>query len=129
MRGTIQHMKQKLLIAVGAFAVGIVSAGGQSRTLMEGSQPYTPTRLEWLELQLNSVFRIPVTESLYGLDFAAIPSEDVIEIHILFDPSVDRRIINLEMEQAKRLVATLSRSRGWDSWLKVKELVEMKSVK
>lgn len=122
-------MKQKLLIAVGAFAVGIVSAGGQSRTLMEGSQPYTPTRLEWLELQLNSVFRIPVTESLYGLDFAAIPSEDVIEIHILFDPSVDRRIINLEMEQAKRLVATLSRSRGWDSWLKVKELVEMKSVK
>jgi hypothetical protein len=92
----------------------------------EGSKPFTPTRLEWLAVELNANFRVDSSPaSLYTVGYIPVPNEDAIAIDIVYDPSVDRRIINTAADQARKGVAILSKRRGWESWLKIKEQIEM----
>jgi hypothetical protein len=98
---------------------------------LEGSKPYTPTRLEWLAVELNSEMRKEPTElSEYLITFAPLPKEDAILIIVRYLPSVDRipesrQRMNLTLDTARKVIAIKAIGRGWSSWLKVKERIEL----
>jgi len=92
----------------------------------EGEKPYTPTRLEWLAVHLNAGLRVPLSQSSgYSLDFVALPHQNTILIYVTYLPSADRRLIKLSVTSARKMISIDAKARGWSSWLKVEERVEM----
>jgi hypothetical protein len=109
--------------------VGAIAATGQGYQA-EGDKPYTPTRREWIALELNATLHQSMSlEEKFSLEF--VPpryEEDTIVIFVWYLPTVDRQIMNLRIEAAKQSIAIEAKARGW-SWLKVREQVEMKELK
>jgi len=74
--------------------------------------------------------RVDLTmDSGYMLDFIPIENEDTIIIRVIYIPSVNREVMNMSVDTARRVISEESNSRGWSSWLKVKEQIEMKELK
>lgn len=103
------------------------SAGvAQNRPVIrEGDQPYVPTRLEWLAVELNAEQRVDLPNNAFLLSFVALGTQDTILIYVMYLPSVDRRIMNASIEMARKTIASRAEGSGWSSWLKIKERVEM----
>jgi tRNA threonylcarbamoyladenosine modification (KEOPS) complex Pcc1 subunit len=132
-------MQKSVVLAVTAF-LGCVGTGafafaqGPSPQL-EGYKPYTPTRLEWLAVELNAQMRRdPTPLSEYAVMFVPLEKEDAILIYVTYLPSVDkvpesRQRMNLTLDMARKVIAMKSNARGWSSWLKVKERVELAEPK
>jgi hypothetical protein len=86
------------ILAVLAFLGGALTTA-QIHSLSEASKPYTPTRLEWLALEMEARSReelsVPNPDTSYfyqqtfSMDFAAIQNEDAILILVRYVPSVD----------------------------------------
>ena len=96
----------------------------------EGMQPYVPTRLEWLALELNATLRVELSiDTGYSMAFLGNSSADTIVIFVRYSPTVNREIMNKSIEQAKKTISMTAESNGWSSWLKVKEDVEMGTLK
>jgi hypothetical protein len=93
--------------------------------------PYTPSRLEWLAVALSARGRVELsTTTGYSIDFVPIENENTILIFVTYVPSiVEREIMNTQIEGARQAIAIESKSRGWSSWLKVREKVEMHELK
>ena len=84
----------------------------------EGGKPYSPTRLEWLTLDLAAHLRVPLSESTgYSMDFAAPPGTDGIVISVRYLPSVNREVMNLNIDSARKIIAFDSKVYGWSRWL------------
>lgn len=89
--------------------------------LTEGQQSYTPTRLQWLAVVLNSTSIIDPTIFQRGLSVEYVPDSKKDTIIMFFEhPDY------LSQEQVDRLIAVLknkvlevAKSFGWDSWIKV----------
>jgi hypothetical protein len=128
-------MRKSVVLAVAAFLVfafgtcAFVFAQGRSPK-SEGSKPYTPTRLEWLAVELNAQMRFVATPlSEYSMIFVPLEKEDAILISVTYLPSVDRipesrQRMNLTLDSAREIISTRSKAKGWSSWLKVRERVE-----
>jgi hypothetical protein len=102
------------------------SAHPEGRPALEGNRPYTPTRLEWIAVELNAELRVDLSESTgYSMQFVPIGNADTIVIWVLYLPSVNREVMNMAIDSAKKIMATRTKSHGWSSWLKVTERVEM----
>jgi hypothetical protein len=98
----------------------------QGRPTLEGNRPYTPTRLEWLAVELNAESRVDLSESTgYMMQFIPIGSANTIMIYVKYLPSVNREVMNMAIDTARKVIAIETKSRGWSSWLKVTERVEM----
>lgn len=91
--------------------------------LTQGQQPYTPTRLQWLAVALNSMSVIGSTIPMFQKGFSVqyVPESEKDTIHIYFEHPKD-----LSREQVDRLSASLKnqvlemiKSEGWDSWVKI----------
>jgi hypothetical protein len=92
----------------------------------QGDKPYTPTRLEWLAADMNARMRVDLTpESGFSMEFIPVAGTDTITIYVVYLPSVVRQVMNTYIDAARRVISIETRSRGWDSWLKVKEQVEL----
>jgi hypothetical protein len=117
-------------LCAGALLLSVCLGIAQNRALRFGSQPYTPTRLEWLAVELNSSLRVELsTDSQYSMDFVPIAKDDAILIAVTYLPGVQREVMNITIESAKKLIDLESKARGWTAWLKVQEHVEMKEIK
>jgi hypothetical protein len=104
-------------------------AMGQKGSIPEGFKPYTPTRIEWLELIFNSKLRTELTvESQYSIDFYAA-SADTMVMAVTYLPNVDRKAMNITLDSARYVVAKEVEGKGWSSWFKLKERIEMGKVK
>ena len=73
-------------------------------------------------------------ESEYAIEFLPLGKEDAILIYVTYLPSVDkvpesRHGMNLAVETARKVISIKSKSRGWSSWLKVKERIELAEPK
>ena len=98
----------------------------QGRPPLEGNRPYTPTRLEWLAVELNAQLRVDLSESTgYMMQFIPVGNADTIMIYVTYLPSVNRDAMNITINNAKEVMAIETRSRGWSSWLKVTERIVM----
>jgi hypothetical protein len=117
-----------VLLSVIVFLVGVIAATGQVHQ-SEGDRPYTPTRREWIALELNANWREDLTKNDFSMQFAAPRyQEDTILIFVNYLPSVNRQIMNGAIEAAKQAIAIEAKGHGW-SWLKVKEQVQMNDLK
>jgi hypothetical protein len=96
----------------------------QDRSRLQGWKPYTPTRLEWLAVDLNASLRIAgiMESSHFDMSFIPLEDEDAILIYVVHLPGVDRKAIRTSVDYAKAVIATKVKTLGW-SWLKVKEKI------
>jgi hypothetical protein len=102
----------------------------QQRTVNEGSKPYTPTRLEWLALEMESGSRVELSEaSGYEMDFVSPRGSNTILIVVGYLPSVNREVMNISIASARKLIEMESTARGWSPWLKIEERVELMKTK
>jgi hypothetical protein len=121
-------MNKTALIAICMmiFVSSIVWAQDQTGKL-EGIKPFTPTRLEWLAVELNASSRV---EELFvnphlTMDFVPMMNSNTIIIYVTYLPNTDRKIINKYIDGARKLISKKAKSYGWSSWLKVKENLKM----
>jgi hypothetical protein len=67
-------------------------------------------------------------ETGFSMQFIPKTGTDTIIIFVTYLPSVDRKVMNIYIETAKKVISINSKSRGWNSWLKVKEQIELGST-
>lgn len=105
----------------------IADASAQKKNAQyEGTKPYTPTRLEWIAVELNSGFRTDLTpESGFSLTFVPLHNQNTILIYVRYLPTVNREIMNSAISTARELIDIKADYYGWRSWLKVREDIKM----
>jgi len=121
---------KKLPCCIGGLVLVVIAicspAWPQTGKPHEGMEPYVPTRIEWLELELSATLRVDLSlDSEYAMDFVGDSARDTIEIVVKYLPTVNREIMNRSIDTAKKIIFRKAESHGWSSWLKVKESVEM----
>ena len=122
--------RRKLFSAVIIVALVITSyqSGGRAHAqakLAPGLEPYTPTRIEWLTMDLEASNRVELSsETGCSLDYATADS-DTVTIFVRHLPTADRRIINMAVDTARKLITSSAKRYGWDGWVRVREDIEM----
>ena len=115
-----------LLIGCGVIVLASVVYAQESVSELEGGKPYTPSRLEWLAVELQAYYRVdPKLDLGFSIDFFPSENEDAILIYVIYFPNVNRQLMNMSINSARKRISMIVKSRGWSSWLKVKEQVEM----
>jgi hypothetical protein len=122
-------LKSKLAIVV-LPALLLVSAltiyAEQGQSIPEGMKPYTPTRLEWLAVELNATNRTDLNDlEGYTLSFIAMEKENTILIYVGHTQKTNRQAMNIAINNARKIIEIYSKSRGWDSWIKIREKIEL----
>jgi hypothetical protein len=75
---------------------------------------------------LNADLRIAIsTNNGYLMNFVPIEKEDTILIYVRYLPSVNREAMNISINSARKVISIKVEHYGWDSWLKVKEDIQM----
>jgi hypothetical protein len=109
-----------IIVAISAVNAQI---SGTQRDL-QSTKPYTPTRLEWLAVELNSSYRQEITSGC-SIHFIPIHDEDTLLISVQYNPKLDREVLNSSLDTVRLLVKGNAKLRGWDSWLKLREEIKM----
>jgi len=94
-------------------------AYAQMKRRSPGTEPYTPTKLEWLAVILNATR----DNNLAGDNFLiwySTSGDDTIEIFVQYAPDVRREWMNQMVEKYRGEVETVARNYGWN-WVKVRE--------
>ena len=87
-----------------------------------GGVPYTPSRIEWLAVELNSVAsRRFSAEGDHELQF--VPRWNGIQVYVSHLPTMDKESLKAVVSEAKTAAYLAAKRHGWDSWLKVREHV------
>lgn len=88
----------------------------------EGNQPYTPTRLEWLTLQLNAEFSVATTigpNPGFMLRFRSNIEGNAIIINVTRLPNVDETTLEMHLQVIEKITLKRITKLGWNSWLRV----------
>ena len=86
-----------------------------STSIYEGDKPYTPTRLEWLALDLNA--GVPST----SIKYYTTNKPNTIAVYVFYDSSTTTLKQRQELMQfAKQRITDEANTRGW-TWLKLEE--------
>jgi hypothetical protein len=94
----------------------------QRKIVSPGAEPYTPTRIEWLTTTLQASLR--TEEPNYSLQITS-PDYETILIYVRYFPTVNREEMNIMINSARKVIHITAKSYGWDSWLKIREDVQM----
>src|SRR5665213_2555399 len=87
----------------------------QQKPIPEGAKPYTPTRAEWLALELEAQLRVSISHSDYSMDFVSPAGTDTVVILVAYMPDVDRVVMNKAIDVARNVIDLKSKGRGWSS--------------
>ena len=91
-------------------------------------KPYTPNRLEWLALESNAIVRTDtLDEQGYYLVFIPIEKDSTILIYVKYTTNTNRAAMNIGIDAARKVLQINAKSRGWDSWLQIKEQIDLQS--
>ncbi len=126
-------LSRRTIVSVVCFAavVTISAVLAQSPTLqreLQGTKPYTPTRLEWLAVKLNAYYRYDsLREPALGFNvtFVTIENEDSILLYVQHMRDANRASMNITVNSARKIFDMEVKNRGWDSWVKLREKIEM----
>jgi hypothetical protein len=114
---------KKLMLVIALIAIFAVSAWAQSRAERRGIEPYTPTKLEWLCVELNSRYGLDGTTGI-GRYFLADERSDAVITVTASVRGANRTLVNETAEQGRRVVSMVAKARGWH-WVVVREKIEM----
>ena len=100
-------------------------AYARPQTKSPGLQPFTPTRIDWLTTTLQASLR---SDELYTegflLDITSRDPETVL-IYVRYRANVNREAMNISIDVAREVIQTTTKRYGWDSWVKVREDVQL----
>jgi hypothetical protein len=83
--------------------------------------PYSPTRLEWLELQLQANYReedFSSPEKYHALNYFA-KAPDTIVVFVQYSNQTSARTVDKAVEHGKRVVAKEIDTYRWSDWAKI----------
>ncbi len=102
-----------LLVAV----LLIAPAGSRA----DGRDPYTPTKLEWLvlELEANSSIRDAVLH--FSVHFLGKEPNTVL-VEVEYDEQANAALMQKAIKESKRHALAMARARRWN-WVKVEEML------
>lgn len=103
----------------------VVYAGAHAQKLSPGAMPFTPTRIDWLTTTLQASLR---TENLQTDGFLlqiTSPDPETILIYVRYMPTVNREVMNTNIDAARKVIQITARSYGWDTWLRVREDIQL----
>jgi hypothetical protein len=90
-----------------------------------GITPYTPTKIEWLALAVNSQLRQDSSaDRPFSLSVVQVDHETLL-IVVRYHPTVNREMMNRTIGTAREVIMITAKSYGWDKWVKIREQVEM----
>jgi hypothetical protein len=93
-------------------------------SVTEGSILYTPTKLEWLAMDLNMRYRKDLLDSKgFSIHFRSSTLKDTVIIAVTYIDSVDRRLMKKEILKARDRIKMTSKEYGWDAWVKISEMM------
>lgn len=88
----------------------------------EGTIPYTPSRLEWLAVEMNARHRVELSEqSGYSMSFVPLEDRNTLAISVEYFPHVDQEVLDNAVNTSKKIISLTAETRGWSSWLQVRE--------
>jgi hypothetical protein len=112
-------------VSVCACLLSIVAIATSVRAMQTktspGMLPYSPTRLEWLELDLQACFRTEDNinpEASYAVNYYA-KEPDTIVVLVQYSDHTSAKIVETAVEHAKRVAEKEVAGFGWSSWAKV----------
>ena len=120
-------LKQRVMFfsaAVLVIAV-IYTAHGQQRE-SRGREPYTPTKIEWLALELQAYYGDQTYRDDPYVVYFHHHELDTIEVHLRYMGRRDQGV-ELELQTAKDMVRFLANKHGWQDWVKTTEDVRKSS--
>jgi hypothetical protein len=94
-----------------------------------GLTPYTPTKIEWLALDVRSQLQQDASaDSPFFLSVVHVDHETLL-IKVRYLPTVNRETMNSAIDSARKVIIATARSYGWDNWVKIREQVELSPSK
>lgn len=92
-----------------------------------GMLPYTPTRVEWLALELEASYRQDFSnDSDYSVHYLAKPPNTIL-IFVHYRNETSAAKVDSGIDAAKQIVRQTASAHNWSSWVKVE--VSRKLVK
>lgn len=88
-----------------------------------GSDPYTPTKLEWLCTYMNATFRVDADRGYQLTTHYAKPNTLVFSFVI--PPEADREFVHRSLQSVRQVVELEAKHRGWDQWLIMREEIHV----
>lgn len=112
--------KTKLVLTSILVTSLIIIVAAYSQFLTQGQQPYTPNRLEWLELKLTAELgnRVLSFKDELTIGFHAIPETDTIYLLIWYNPNMEANFLQERLLILKSLALEEIEDLGWDDWVK-----------
>src|SRR5262249_61848142 len=84
-----------------------------------GMMPYTPTRLEWLAVDLEASYHQDFgRDSTYSLHYLPKPPNTVL-IYVHYTSETPAGTLKIAMDAAKQQVNQDASSHGWSSWVTI----------
>ena len=115
-----------IIISISFLIVSPAIPYEHSQSIPEGMKDYIPTRLEWLAVELNAMYRTDMHDvEGYLLSFIPLEKENTILIFVRYSQRTNREAMNLGIDTARKVIEINAKSRGWNSWLKIKEKIEL----
>ena len=87
-----------------------------------GFEDYTPSRLEWLVVMLNSLVQYLNTSPSERIEFAYIPGADgkTIILRIRHHSDLSPEVLKTIEDGAKTFAMSIAQNYKWDSWIEIK---------
>jgi hypothetical protein len=104
-----------------AFIAGRATVAGVTHP---GMVPYTPSQLEWLEVQCWIGVKEDTVDFSSGSGLMVDTlgrAPNTIILRVRYMPNEDRAVMNQIIENKKQLIHATAKGYQWDSWLKVEE--------
>lgn len=112
------------ILIVGATLSAAVTGvfGDAAQNDLQGGMPYTPTRLEFLAVELNAYARLQTLDSdHFTLMFSPRATDDTIIIFVRDNQGVDFDNMRNAIKEARGILQTLVGAHGWNDWVRVTE--------
>jgi hypothetical protein len=126
----IMSTTSRVTLAMQSTVVEVLEVHNQQLTsgtdTLQGILPYTPTRLEWLAVEMNAYHRQQLTaEHPYMVTFVPLINDDTILIHVYYARSSDPVALNMALNGARKVLDITLHAKGWAGWVKVREQLVM----
>ena len=92
---------------------------GEASDAGDGRTPYTPTRLEWLALQLNAQARLFEDDARVATMFKSQPPNTIV-VWVGHGSKVSFERAKNAAEYGAEVAKNMAKNFGWDAWVRVK---------
>ena len=95
---------------------------------LQGFEKYTPSRLEWLVVMLNSMIQYvnvsPKESSSVVYAYLLGRDRNTIVMHMKYFSDLSQELVKGFEDSGKSLAITVAESYKWDSWLEIQTQLE-----